>query len=253
MKMKNSSGPGAQLESSGLKAYCDKHVPADWRVENDVGYHSRYHYDMTLTGPKVDNAIVDAMEFYSMEFGAREWGDSQAAAIGGPTAFGDDDYGNGFLQRINLKVNGNKRKRADATDTPLVWKLQSGAPVIPNVLYKKISEHMTAHGVNDAKRFTADICKYWSLKREVRRGACLIRRLQVQADSSSFTSLEVTRKNFAAMGRVQGEKKLETRKEFAQMLQHDMAKLMEIVTSDRWKNRESWASDADMLRAYAVS
>lgn len=36
MKMKNTSGPGAQLEASGLKAYCDKHVPADWRRENDV-------------------------------------------------------------------------------------------------------------------------------------------------------------------------------------------------------------------------
>jgi hypothetical protein len=36
MKMKNSSGPGAQLESSGLKALCDRHVPPDWRKENDV-------------------------------------------------------------------------------------------------------------------------------------------------------------------------------------------------------------------------
>lgn len=36
MKMKNTSGPGAQLESSGLKALCHKHVPAEWKKENDV-------------------------------------------------------------------------------------------------------------------------------------------------------------------------------------------------------------------------
>jgi NuA3 HAT complex component NTO1 len=36
MKMKNSNGQGALLESSCLKALCHKHVPPDWREENDV-------------------------------------------------------------------------------------------------------------------------------------------------------------------------------------------------------------------------
>ncbi|TGZ79920.1 hypothetical protein EX30DRAFT_332820 [Ascodesmis nigricans] len=233
MKMKNSSGPGAQLESSGLKAYCDKHVPPDWRRENDV-----------------DNAIIDAMEYYAMEFGSREWGDSQAAAVGGPSVFNEDDYATGPLPRINLKVN-NKRKRPETTEPPeLVWKLQSGAPVIPRVLFAKIVDHMTAHGVEDAQQFTSDICKYWTLKREVRRGACLIRRLQVQADSSSFTSLEVTRKNYAALGRARGEKQLEIRKEFAQNLQHNMAQLLEMVSSEQWQQRKEWINDADKLREY---
>jgi len=47
MKMKNTSGPGAQLESSGLKALCHKHVPADWRKENDVSLLFGCNFNVT--------------------------------------------------------------------------------------------------------------------------------------------------------------------------------------------------------------
>lgn len=36
MKMKNNLGTGALMETSALKAYCDKHVPEQWRRDNDV-------------------------------------------------------------------------------------------------------------------------------------------------------------------------------------------------------------------------
>ncbi|KAI5801185.1 hypothetical protein EDC01DRAFT_510490 [Geopyxis carbonaria] len=226
MKMKNSSGPGAQLESSGLKAYCDKHVPLDWRAENDV-----------------DNAIIDAMDFYAKELSGREWGDSQATAVAGHQ---DDGF---LMQRANPKI-GERRKRLFVEQPKTIWKLPSGAPVIPNVLYSKVAEYMSRFDIKGVKDFTAEVCKYWTLKREARRGACLIRRLQIQADSNSFTSLEVARKNYAAMGHSQGTKKLERRKEFATVIEQDLAGLMQIMTDKNWRSQDILAKEADMLKNY---
>lgn len=40
MKMKNNLGTGALMETSALKAYCDKHVPEQWRRDNDVCFQT---------------------------------------------------------------------------------------------------------------------------------------------------------------------------------------------------------------------
>lgn len=164
------------------------------------------------------------MDFYAQELYGRDWGDSQAAAISGPGMLSDDEYGpNSNVPRVSFKL-GDKRKRH--TEPKAIWKLPSGAPVIPQVLYEKIADYMSQFDIKDVKEFTADVCKYWTLKREARRGAFLIRRLQIQADSSSFTSLEITRKNYASLGHVQGEKALGHRKDFAASLDHDLAEVI---------------------------
>lgn len=208
MKMKNTSGPGAQLEASGLKAYCDKHVPADWRRENDV-----------------DDAVVDAMEFYAVTMAGRTWGDSQAAAMALPDPSEEQSppgiLNGGSLRRVNLTF-GNKRKR-QPVNPKSVWKLPSGAPVIPNIIYAAVVNFLARFSVANMKEYVAEACKYWTLKREARRGASLLKRLQVQMNS--FTSVEVTRKNYASMGHTQGTKRLERRKEFAGVLMGDLERL----------------------------
>lgn len=185
---------------------------------------------LTIGGAQVEAATADAMEFYATAFSGREWGDSHAAATA-RTCLSDDDVAHSVAARGNRRA-GEKRKAA-AVEQKTIWKLPSGAPVIPNVLHNVIAASLERFGISDARSFASEACKYWTLKREARRGASLVRRLQVQADSNSFTSLEVIRKNYASMGRVQGTKKLERRKDFAGALEKDLEQLFGIIRAVR--------------------
>ncbi|KAI5845302.1 PHD-zinc-finger like domain-containing protein [Morchella snyderi] len=230
MKMKNTSGPGAQLEASGLKAYCDKHVPADWRRENDV-----------------DEAVMDAMEFYHQTMAGRSWGDSQSAAMALPDPSEENSPPNGILvggnlPRLNLTF-GNKRKRN--ANPKSVWKLPSGAPVIPHVIYTAVVEFLSRFKVYKKEEYVAEACKYWTLKREARRGASLLKRLQLQMNS--FTSVEVTRKNYAAMGHTLGTKRLEKRKEFTDGLISILGKLKDVTMRVEMREAER-VKDAKALK-----
>ena len=98
--------------------------------------------------------------------------------------------------------------------------------------------------IRNRKGFVAEACKYWTLKREARRGAALLKRLQLQLESSS--TMEITRRNFAGMGAA-GRPRLLRRIEFADLLTSDMAHLSGItaVISEREQKK---LEDAENLR-----
>jgi NuA3 HAT complex component NTO1 len=52
------------IDASVLKAFCDRHVPPDWRREHDV-----------------DSAITEAKRYYRHTMRHRRWADSQTAAL----------------------------------------------------------------------------------------------------------------------------------------------------------------------------
>jgi NuA3 HAT complex component NTO1 len=198
LKMKSQHQGG--IDSSVLKAFCDKHVPPDWRRTHDT-----------------DNAIVEAKRWYRHAMKDRKWADSQTAALelgappapdGGLIADGGED---------TIMVANQKRKRAQPTK--MSWRLPSGAPVVPAVVYNTVEASLTRFTIRKRKEFVEKACRYWTLKREARRGAALLKRLQLQLET--FSSMEVTRRNFAGMGAV-GRPRLLRRIEFGEMLQKDM-------------------------------
>src|SRR5436190_1556140 len=122
--------------------------------------------------------------------------------------------------RITLTVGANKRKRPTAPKT--IWKLPSGAPVIPQAVLNSLIASLQRFTVRQRKQYAEDACKYWTLKREARRGAALLKRLQLQLET--FSSMEMTRRNFAGMG-VAGSVRLQRRIEFADRLYVDVDRL----------------------------
>ncbi len=218
--MKSTHGGPANLDASVLKAFCDKHVPNEWRKENDV-----------------DSAIVDAQDFYHHTMRGRVWADSQQCATTvvprqqstAPEVM--EDSVQSTVPRINLTIGANKRKRSSPQKT--VWRLPSGAPVIPQVVYNSIVSSLQRFGIRKRKEFAAEACKYWTLKREARRGAPLLKRLQLQMET--FSSMEITRRNFAGMGAA-GRVRLQRRIDFAETLQQDVDKLR--LLCDEVKKRE---------------
>ncbi|PWW77104.1 hypothetical protein C7212DRAFT_184590 [Tuber magnatum] len=228
MKMKNSLGTGALMETSALKAYCDKHVPEQWRRDNDV-----------------DTAVADAMDFYANTMTGAQWGDSQSAAMAGP----DHGLHNGILRNGNLPrvtlTFGNKRKRSQ--DPKSTWKLASGAPVIPRVIYDRVVKFICRFDVAEAAEFVASACKYWTLKRESRRGASLVKSLQ--ASINSFTSAEVVKKKYSGAGFKQGTIDLEKRKEFAHGRVSELERLREIF--ERKQEQENKSTETtNFMEAY---
>ncbi|KAI7490957.1 hypothetical protein KC351_g281 [Hortaea werneckii] len=211
LKMKSQHQQG--LDTSALKAFCDKHVPPEWRRTHDT-----------------DNAIVDAKRWYRHAFKDRKWADSQSAALelGAPPP-PDGGLGGdigGFEDTIAVT---NKRKRNNQPPK-MSWRLPSGAPVVPAVVFSSVDASLTRFTVRKRKEFVERICKYWTLKREARRGAALLKRLQLQLEG--FSTMEVTRRNFAGMGAV-GRPRLQRRIEFAEMLQHDMSHLTQLCAQVR--------------------
>jgi NuA3 HAT complex component NTO1 len=208
--MKSSQAANPQ-DGTVLKAYCDRHSPSDWRREYDV-----------------DEAVADTKAFYRHTMRHVRWPDSQAYAlsIGSghpmPSIEGaDEDDGTGGL----------KRKRGQPTKS---WRLPSGAPVVPQSVYQNVDNALSRFTVIKRKEFIQEACKYWTLKREARRGAALLKRLQLQMEA--FSSMEITRRNFAGMGAA-GRPRLARRIEFAEHLEHDMERIR--VLTDLVKQREA--------------
>ncbi|OLL23886.1 Peregrin [Neolecta irregularis DAH-3] len=55
-------------------------------------------------------------------------------------------------------------------------KTSGGAPIIPWIVVKLISASLN---IKKKEKFVADVARYWSLKREMKRGASLLKRLQL--------------------------------------------------------------------------
>ena len=224
LKMKSAHGGPASLDSSILKAFCDKHVPAEWRRDNDV-----------------EAATADAQAFYRHTMRGRLWADSQQSALSyappQPPAAVDlhQSPGQPVGPRINLAMGGVNNKRKRQVPPASTWKLPSGAPVVPQVVYASVESSLQRFMIRRRKDYAAEACKYWTLKREARRGAALLKRLQLQMET--FSSMEITRRNFAGMG-VAGRSRLQRRVDFATQLLEDVGKLRDLAEEVRKREKE---------------
>ncbi|EWC47853.1 hypothetical protein DRE_02735 [Drechslerella stenobrocha 248] len=202
------------FDGSQLKAFCDKHVPTEWRKEY-----------------RTDIAIRNVQDYYENTFYDKEWGDSQTKALSG-THFAHNS-GTSNVQKLTLTLGGKRKRPSAGVGSKTIWRLPSGAPVIPQILYNTVIEAISRFSVRKPKEYVAEICKYWTLKREARRDASLLKRLQVSA-SSNFTSDEVTKKDYSAT--FDGEEKLKRRLDFAIKLRHDLERIR--LLADDIKKRE---------------
>jgi NuA3 HAT complex component NTO1 len=209
LKMKNSQGALAVLDGAMLlKAFCDKHCPQDYSKENSVAQATR-----------------QAKRFYKRTMKGRIWVDNQASAaqLAATHRHAITGHPPDESQMTGAKLSAAlaDKKKGGQPGKP-IWKLPSGAPVIPQAVYDIVESSLQRFPIGKRKDFVGEACRYWTLKREARRGAALLKRLQLQMDT--FSSMELTRRNFAAMG-PSGKARLTRRIEFARGLVQDMERL----------------------------
>ena len=216
LKMKNSHGTLAVLDGTTvLKAFCDRHCPPDYSRENNVSRATR-----------------EARIFYKRTMRGRMWADSQASALAMAATHRNavTEHQPDESQLTGARMTqalGDNKKKGNQPAKP-IWKLPSGAPVIPQVLFNSVESSLQRFNILKRKDYAADACRYWTLKREARRGAALLKRLQLQMET--FSSMELTRRNFAGMGHA-GRPRLMRRIEFAQTLIEDLERL-KILAAD---------------------
>jgi NuA3 HAT complex component NTO1 len=213
LKMKNSHGTLSVLDGTTvLKAFCDKHCPSDYAKENDVA-----------------QAIRDAKSFYRRTMRGRLWADSQASASAlaatHRNAITEHQPDESQLMGADAEAALGDGKKKGNQPPKAVWKLPSGAPVIPQITFNTVESALQRFPVLKRKEYVADVCRYWTLKREARRGAALLKRLQLQ---DSFSSMELPRRNFAAMGPA-GRPRLERRIEFADNMVKELERVKSLV------------------------
>ena len=210
LKMKNEHGVLIELENSGpMHAYCDAHGPAEHNTANDV-----------------PQAIREAKNFYRQTMKGRIWADSQQAALAiaaaQPNQGSDIPAGERRPSGHRLSFSLGRKKKEEPMPKNM-WKLPSGAPIIPAYVFDVIDKSLSRFNTLTKRRdWVAAACKYWTLKRESRRGAALLKRLQMPMEP--FSSMEITRRNFAAMGQP-GLEKLQKKREFVALLVEDMERL----------------------------
>jgi NuA3 HAT complex component NTO1 len=209
LKMKNTQGALAVLDGTMvLKAFCDKHCPADYIKENAVA-----------------EATKTAKKFYKRIMKGRMWADNQAVAnaLAATHRHAITEHPPNESEMTGAKVKaimGGDNKKGQPGKQ--VWKLPSGAPVIPQAVFDVVESSLSRFNLRKRKEFVGEACRYWTLKREARRGAALLKRLQLQMET--FTSMELTRRNFASMG-PSGKARLQRRIEFAEALIKDLEQL----------------------------
>ena len=201
VSMKSNQGGSANLDSNMLRAYCGNHVSEEWAQT-----YNTHH------------ATKMARKYYKKAMRGKIWADSHQTAqslqaIHMPsTPPPAQPVHEEILPKITLSLGGSKKKKNQPTGKS-VWKLPSGAPVIPASLFSLVDTALLRFSLRKRREFVADMCKYWTLKREAKRGAALIKRLQLQMET--FSAMEITRRNFASMGAI-GRGRLQRRIDFAE-------------------------------------
>ncbi|KAH7188509.1 enhancer of polycomb-like-domain-containing protein [Fusarium flagelliforme] len=194
-----------------LKAFCDKHCPPDYAQEHNI-----------------HQATKAAKKFYKRTMRNRIWAENTVAANNIAARHRDAlaEQPSGELQLAGNKnsASGDKKKGQPPKN---LWKMPSGAPVIPQAVFEIVEASIQRFPFRKRKDFLSEACRYWTLKRQQRRGAALLKRLQLQMET--FSSMELTRRDFAAMG-PSGKARLNRRIDFAEDLIKELEQLKDLAS-----------------------
>ncbi|KAI0683939.1 hypothetical protein BC835DRAFT_1392543 [Cytidiella melzeri] len=128
--------------------------------------------------------------------------EARAAALASET-------GDGMADSDNQKTSKTARAYAKT--------YKPGPPLVPNIIVNRITQYIGKVNIRQKREFVTLVCKYWSLKREARRGAPLLKRLHLEPWTAS------------AGGRNHSEEEKVVKLQFLKQLKADLDRVRELA------------------------
>lgn len=111
---------------------------------------------------------------------------------------------------ISKNLNGSRSGTSSTLSSKNKWKTNRGTPIAPHIFAEITQRVLNLFKISNSKQVSYGICKYWSMKRELKRGAPLIRKF----DPSSHNTLN--------------EQQLQERVGVTDLLLKDLSRLREL-------------------------
>lgn len=164
---------GTHYDGVVLKAYCDRHTPRDYKdqidVEKSVADAQRWFTNSKRKGKKMPRKrYIDEEDLEDL----------------------DDEPG---LEEEEVTKQSTMKQRRQQAVTQLLpaskaarahqHQYAAGAPIAPEYILEKLENLKCVRQATNLKKkslMITSICRYWSLKRESRRGAPLLKRLHLE-------------------------------------------------------------------------
>ncbi|WWC64030.1 uncharacterized protein I303_106636 [Kwoniella dejecticola CBS 10117] len=175
----------------GMKAFCHKHLPADSRED-------------TETASDYSSSFSDAMPSKMTQKKIKH-------------------------RRPSLSNNGHVQVAIPSTKKSAQAHSKSfkpGPPIIPRLILNKVLDYVAKVVMRKRQPFVERLCRYWSLKREARRGAPLLKRLHLEPWTASASS------------RQQTDAEKAQKLKFLQILRNDLEKVRMLAELVRKREKE---------------
>ncbi|TAQ85717.1 hypothetical protein B7494_g5948 [Chlorociboria aeruginascens] len=228
MKMKNDNGVLFVHEGTNPKAYCHEHCGREYAKDNDV-----------VAGVK------EAIAFYKKSSPKFKWATDPAHAARLAAKFPNaiSDHRPDESQLTGAAASAAMGDSNGDEPSKNIWKLPSGAPIVPKKIFDFLDSSLQRFNILKRKEFSADICRYWTLKRESRRGAPLVRRLQMD----TFASADVIRRDYSGpTGRGRLARRLKFLKELTEQME-TLSTLSHEVVGREQKKLEAARAEVDLV------
>lgn len=82
---------------------------------------------------------------------------------------------------------GSDSNQSSKTARAYAKTYKPGPPLVPKIIVDRIMQYIGKLNFRQKREFVVLVCKYWSLKREARRGAPLLKRLHLEPWTASAT------------------------------------------------------------------
>ncbi|TCD61141.1 nuA3 HAT complex component nto1 [Steccherinum ochraceum] len=87
---------------------------------------------------------------------------------------------------------GTKSPKSSKTARAYAKTYKPGPPIVPFIIVRRILQYIGKIIIRHKEKFVLLVCKYWSLKREARRGAPLLKRLHLEPWTANSSSRQHT-------------------------------------------------------------
>ncbi|KAK0547557.1 hypothetical protein OC846_004812 [Tilletia horrida] len=221
-----------------LRACCGKHLPKEVREERErlgiafpLTLNLRADGDDTPTASRASTPGGAGSDIFDRStLGSQR---KKGASRAGPSAV--NGHAHAQPPNGNAQLNGTTSKAARAYKKSY----RAGPPLLPKYVTDRIFEYTHKIRIRGKQQFVAQLARFWSLKREARRGAPLLKRLHLEPWTASPIPKE------------QAETEKERKLEYLRMLRQDLESLRLLADLSLRREQEK-AKQIEVLKSTLV-